>query len=417
MYRSLLSYTIEDRQRVYLSCRPILSNHSPKKRKEAKVRDSILDNSRSLGTLISDLGEAKVVAIATSMTDAKIFKSEKVAIVHFPSLFPKPPGPALNAETAQPAQPAQSAESAEDVATLSAEILPAEDLAEDLDQAEVFAEQDLAEKTLAEDNLAEETSAELTHSDDEEAKELAKDDTLVESPKRPPELGGSKKGASDFSSVLASEPSNPVAITSNPIPQLYGIPSLQPSYIPYSTQHRILTTARTILEECCFDFATRWLPDILKGNGWQCACARLADKLRNNFHITHTLRNTAVHRAPVKARSVSKSLQGAINLAAALRDTPRASQLGELKTALDGKLEAMELMKKAAEDYVTAQVVSIRRQKEELDRQEKALIDGMLKDNREHKELAGHLLDMSVTEIIGKKSEMATKDGAERSDV
>ncbi|KAF6832897.1 hypothetical protein CPLU01_05846 [Colletotrichum plurivorum] len=417
--------TLEDRKRIYLSCRSILSNHSPKKRHSPKVRDSLLSNHASLGPLISELGEAKVVDLATKMTRAKIFKSETVARAQFPDLFPAPPGPAPHAEMAG---------SAGDVTTLTTQVSAAENLADDL--AEVLAEDDLAEETLAED-----TAAEVTHSEDEEVEELTTNTALVEHSERPPALGGSEKGASELPSVLASKPYDSVAVAAENITQLYGIPSLHPTYLPYSTQHRILTTAQTILEQCCFDFATRWLPEVLEKKGWKCACAVELTRwesvvstrrgqlpaealqippgasVRRIFHATRELRNTAVHRAPITARSVSQFLEAAVKLAETLRDTHRASQLGELKGAVDDKLEAMEVMKKATEDCVTAQVVSIRRQKEELDRQEKALIEGMLKDDREHKELAGHLLDVSVTEIFGKKSQTATKDGTEGSDV
>lgn len=420
-----MPYSREERQRVYLSCRSILSNHSTKKRTEAKVRESILNNSESLRTLLSDLGEARVVAIATKMTRAKIFRSGKVARAQFPYLFPNPPGPALNVETAQLEQ------SAEDMATLSAEVLAAEDLAEET----------LAEDTLAEDTLAEETSAELTHSDDEGAEELVTNGALIGNSEQPPEFVVGEKGASEPIPVLASERYDPVAVAPKPISQLHGIPSLHPSYLPYITQHHILTTTQTILEESCFDFAKRWLPEVLNERGWKCPCAveltrwksiintrggqlppealsvQPGAKLKHIFTATHALRNTAVHRELVQARSVSKFLQAAINLAEALRDTHRATQLLDIKAAVDGKLEAMELMKKATEDRVTAQVVSIRRKKEELDRQEKALIKGMLKDDREHNELAGHLLDVSVTEILGKKHKTATNDWAEGSDV
>ncbi|KAF6814844.1 hypothetical protein CSOJ01_03855 [Colletotrichum sojae] len=374
--------TLEDRKRIYLSCRSILNNHSPKKRHSPKVRDSLLNNHASLGPLISELGEAKVVDLATKMTRAKIFKSETVARAQFPDLFPAPPGPASNAEMAG---------SAGDVTTLNTQVSGAENLAVDL--AEVLAENDLAEETLAED-----TAAEVTHSEDEEIEELTVNNALGEHSELPPELG--------------------VAVAAEHITQLYGISSLHPTYLPYSTQHRILTTAQTILGECCFDFATRWLLEVLEKKGWKCACAVELTRwesvvstrrgqlpaealqippgasIRRIFHATRDLRNTAVHRAPTTARSVSQFLEAAVKLAETLRDTHRASQLGELKVAVDGKLEAMEAMKKATEDRVTAQVVSIRRQKEELDRQEKALIDGMLKDDREHNALAGHLLDI-----------------------
>lgn len=405
----------EDRKRIYLGCRLLLKTHSAKKQNSAKVRDTILSNHSSLGTLLADIGEAKVVDIATKMTRAKIFKSVKRARVEFPDLFPTraPPVPA-------PPVPAPNAEMT----------VPAED-----STAEAFPEDTLAGETAAEDTLAE-----ITHSDDEEADDLAAKDVTVETSELPPEVESSGKDAPKLSPVPAPKSIDPVSAVAKRCPQLCGVPSLHPSFLPYSAQHRILTTAQTILEECCFDFAVRWLPDVLENNGWKLACAveltqwetivhgrcgqlppealgvATGAKVRRIFAAVRPLRNTAVHREPTEAHGVSHFLGAAVKLAETLRDTHRASQLIDMKAAVDAKIEAMELMKRAMEERVATQVETIRRQKEELDRQERALIKRMLKDDREHNELAGQLLEISVTDISKRKKQTHPAAGTEGSD-
>ncbi|KAG4443678.1 hypothetical protein IFR05_000864 [Cadophora sp. M221] len=41
--------------------------------------------------------------------------------------------------------------------------------------------------------------------------------------------------------------------------------------LPYQVQHYILVMIQRILEESCFEFAGRWIPDILHAKGWDCA--------------------------------------------------------------------------------------------------------------------------------------------------
>ncbi|KAL2071921.1 hypothetical protein VTL71DRAFT_13156 [Oculimacula yallundae] len=41
--------------------------------------------------------------------------------------------------------------------------------------------------------------------------------------------------------------------------------------LPYQVQHYILVMIERMLEESCFEFAGRWVPDILHAKGWDCA--------------------------------------------------------------------------------------------------------------------------------------------------
>ncbi|KAF5492274.1 hypothetical protein CGCS363_v010671 [Colletotrichum siamense] len=199
-----------------------------------------------------------------------------------------------------------------------------------------------------------------------------------------------------------------------------SVPSLYPSYVPYSAQHAILTTAQTVLEECCFDFASRVIPHVLVERGWDCASAvelsKWAKVLHEELHAglqgppgvsvqsalisTHELRHTAVHRLPTTARGISRLLESAVELAEVLNDVPRAAQLEELKAELDMKIKAMELSKNVLEDRAANGLEEIRRQREELDRQEKQLILDMLTEDREYKQLVGNLLVASVKDIF-----------------
>jgi hypothetical protein len=41
--------------------------------------------------------------------------------------------------------------------------------------------------------------------------------------------------------------------------------------LPYEVQHYILVMMQRILEEACYDFASRWMPNILNQNNWTCS--------------------------------------------------------------------------------------------------------------------------------------------------
>ncbi|KAH7412395.1 hypothetical protein BKA64DRAFT_658777 [Cadophora sp. MPI-SDFR-AT-0126] len=41
--------------------------------------------------------------------------------------------------------------------------------------------------------------------------------------------------------------------------------------LPYQVQHYILVMIQRMLEESCFEFATRWIPEVLYAKGWDCA--------------------------------------------------------------------------------------------------------------------------------------------------
>ncbi|KAJ9143437.1 hypothetical protein NKR23_g6651 [Pleurostoma richardsiae] len=197
-------------------------------------------------------------------------------------------------------------------------------------------------------------------------------------------------------------------------------------------QHMILNTAQRVLEQCFFDFASRTMPSILMKRNWDCAASveltkwtRLFstkkgrvnlqvvrpqidnDDLSELLVIVSKLRRTAVHRLPVTARGVSQFLDSAVKLANLLGETSRAGQLEELWSDVNSKVNAMELNKNVLEDTVTRELQDIQQKREELDRLEAELTQGMLKDDLDNKTLIGQLLEDSLQGIFskGKKKE------------
>jgi hypothetical protein len=61
--------------------------------------------------------------------------------------------------------------------------------------------------------------------------------------------------------VLTTTPSESTSLTAT-------IPDLG---LPYEVQHFILAMMQRILEEGCYDFASRWIPNTLNEKGWTCS--------------------------------------------------------------------------------------------------------------------------------------------------
>jgi len=151
-------------------------------------------------------------------------------------------------------------------------------------------------------------------------------------------------------------------------------PSLYPSYLPYKIQHLILTTTQHQLEECCFDFAAKWLPSLLEEHKWDCAeaveltkwtrtLAKRCDKLpasamdngseaplKEVFFSTNVLRHTAVHRLSTTARGIHKMIQSASRLAQVLGDHSRAAELDNFHLEIGSRIRDMELNKNFLEN-------------------------------------------------------------------
>ncbi len=92
-----------------------------------------------------------------------------------------------------------------------------------------------------------------------------------------------------------------------------------------------------------------------------------------------------------------------MRLAQILHDNLRATQLEEVLSEVDSKIEAMELNKNVLEDTASHKLQEIQRRREELDRLEAELIQRMLQDDLDNKALVAQLLEDSVRGIFAKE--------------
>ena len=150
------------------------------------------------------------------------------------------------------------------------------------------------------------------------------------------------------------------------------IPSLYPLYIPYKTQHELLTRTQCLLEACCYSLTSQWMPDLL--DQWQWDCPEAIELNNWTFIVAkriHTLpsqcfgdldsgnpmslasvlmsinelRHTAVHRLRTTAKGILEMIRSAIRFAGALRDLTCQQQLDKLPGRLDGNIMLWSLIR------------------------------------------------------------------------
>ena len=195
--------------------------------------------------------------------------------------------------------------------------------------------------------------------------------------------------------------------------QILDLPSLYPTYLTYQVQHELLNTVQRLLEQCCYEWARRWIPDLLEERKWTCFEAvelgqwakvlpcRLeqthdeatslesADSLKSALVATHQLRHAAVHRLPTSAKGIGKMLGHALFLANALRDTNTTFKLDALLCEFNLKVRDMELHKNELENGLDEELNEIQEQRAILDRREQEAKLNMVKqDDNNTRELS-----------------------------
>lgn len=138
-----------------------------------------------------------------------------------------------------------------------------------------------------------------------------------------------------------------------------------------------------------------------------------AGGFRGLLRTVSTLRHTAVHRLATTARDTRRLPESAVKLALVLGDSVRATQLENLRSDVNGQIEAMELNKNVLEDTTARRFREIEEKRKELDRMEIELIRKMLKEDTDNKVLIGQQLENSVHAIFDRKKDGQDQGGKE----
>jgi hypothetical protein len=187
---------------------------------------------------------------------------------------------------------------------------------------------------------------------------------------------------------------------------------------PYGMQHQILTYAQRILEQVCFDFAMKWMPNLLKEKGWDTPEAvelnmwgyllskcdlpanavdsGIAELTEDLFLRINQIRHSAVHRLPTSTMGIKEMVEDATRFAEAFRDQERTATLRELQLQLISHAQELEMHKKKLENRRSKRVQAIRAEQAELQSRVAALdMEEFLATEQMIDEFKKHQLDCS----------------------
>ncbi|KAH0426436.1 hypothetical protein CcaCcLH18_10321 [Colletotrichum camelliae] len=198
----------------------------------------------------------------------------------------------------------------------------------------------------------------------------------------------------------------------------------------YNTQRRILLSAQVVLNESCFDFMSTWIPKMLHDlQAHQCNSAgdflpfpvasggpyyQLPTDAMNfisreatidAFKSARFLQQTYRERSQIPWCEISQILKPAIRVAEGLRNNLGACKIRELRKEIDGQVEIRQAAKTALQDRVATEMDDIRRQREELDKREQALIDDMAKEENNQSALLSDAIDRFLDSRFGKSED------------
>ncbi|KAH6643292.1 hypothetical protein BKA67DRAFT_651682 [Truncatella angustata] len=372
-----MNYTIAQRLRVYTAYKEIFVGEKANLRKNSLVRH-VINQHESLLQQFTDLGLVNVVKIVQDLLQLKVFASKVKAASEFPELVE----PACSQNEVQEASPQHAEE-------LLIEIWP--------------------EYT--------DTAIDTEYSEGENKNIIGQ---------MSQEVDAHAKGAETI--TLA---------THKPM----GSSLLTPSRLPFKAQHFVLSEVQRILEECCFEFAQKWLPSVLRER--QCGSAeeielnlwtyylRLSeqqipraaldlqgrDSLPSFLAVNH-LRHIAVHRKNLTSQSIMDSVKSGLALTVILRDQRRNTLLQSILDELNKNITVMNSSRESAQNSASEKLEVIKRKRAELDEEEKILRADMQSQDETNTARTGALIQESVDLLLKKsledelKIDRGSRDGA-----
>ncbi|KAM5450725.1 hypothetical protein MaudCBS49596_004257 [Microsporum audouinii] len=194
--------------------------------------------------------------------------------------------------------------------------------------------------------------------------------------------------------------------------------------ISYQIQHLILTKTQSLLEQACFDFTTKWAPELILRETWDCpeaielskwtvAVTKALDEIpidafrtedypniKGIFHSSYELRNISVHRVRISLDKLEGLVQNAVQFLAALCDNSRALRLGKMQAIMGVFMRSLEMEKESIESRLQDELSEIHRLREALDIREKKAVEAMRGDNMKVNNNTASLLEYSFEEMF-----------------
>ncbi|KIW40879.1 uncharacterized protein PV06_06492 [Exophiala oligosperma] len=349
-----------DERVVYLALKEIFKGADAQVRKAKKVREIVQKarNSIDVRDLIQQHNIENVCSVIKTLLEKQIFESTLKAKIRFPEVF-----------EISPAQSAERSASEAEAARLEADAIKS---------ASVYQNGNTA-------------TGDSHHV----------------------HLFGDKASRTDLHEARTALRKRPFPQTSVQVPPLY------PVYLPYQTQHRLLSKVQGILENACYDFGSREMKDIIEKEGWDCPeCVELnvwartllvkkdlfppvdLENLGQQFsELTNSisqLRHTVVHRLRINANGLERFLADAEALTKLLHDDNSTRSLARLRRDTQTSIDELKRNKDLLESRLNLKLKQISDQRLELDRHEQSVVDEMLKADKEYYLLAGGTLDEAI---------------------
>ena len=212
----------------------------------------------------------------------------------------------------------------------------------------------------------------------------------------------------------------------------FDIKSLYLTFIPYRVQHLLLTATQRLLEECCFEFATKWLPNVLKERKWDCPEAvelnrwvrvllkyssSLPQQAFNNddnlplkaiLLPVNALRHSAVHRLHISTPKITNMIESAAKVASILGDQGRAMQLTKLQREMQTQSSILETWKDKLRINFAGELQHVAKQRAELDLMEEQAKRTVIREENDMTISIGTSLESSIQMIL--RSHESTND-------
>ena len=158
------------------------------------------------------------------------------------------------------------------------------------------------------------------------------------------------------------------------------------TYLPFSSQHKLMTFLQEVLEGACFAYGERKLSKLLCERGWNCVEAVPLRIWMDQFaSIQHTfdpipckrllesvagIQHTAVNRTPMCSSATRKLLDDAIKLTEILGMKDHGDIITKVRLDIGKTIESLSRREQEAEDQQEKKLKMIAEERKKLDERE-----------------------------------------------
>jgi hypothetical protein len=157
-------------------------------------------------------------------------------------------------------------------------------------------------------------------------------------------------------------------------------------YLPFSSQHKLVTFLQDVLEGACFAYGQRKLLKLLRERGWDCVEAVPLRTWMNQLagmqyssntvpskHLLESvdsIQDTAVNRTPISSSAMRKLLDDAVELTKILETKDHGDIIRKVRLDIRKTIESLSRGEQEAEDRQEKKLKMIAEERNKLDERE-----------------------------------------------